>query len=154
MDYMDQTMPCKKCGKEHSQLGTGVCFPCEKQEKEEKAKAEWDAKSPVEQARSHLESWSNPTCYTFSRVRAKFVLEVFNEIEGLRAQKDKAEARVKELNNFIDSHPDTKLLDFLESQGTVNFDSEQATVRFDVPSTFEGSNNLREVIRTAMQEQE
>lgn len=80
MDYMDQTMPCKKCGKEHNQLGTGVCISCEKQEKEEKAKAEWDAKSPVEQARSHLESWSNPTCYTFSRVRAKFVLEVFNTV--------------------------------------------------------------------------
>lgn len=62
---------------------------------------------------------------------------------------EKAEARVAELERFADNHPDTKLLDFLTSRASINFDDENCLLRFEVPSTFEGANNLREIIAAA-----
>ena len=77
MSYMDQTMTCTVCGQEHSQFSTGICFICERKAQEAQRKAEWDAKSSVEQALFHLESWANPQHMTFNRYDAKFVLATF-----------------------------------------------------------------------------
>lgn len=62
---------------------------------------------------------------------------------------EKSEARVAQLERFANSHPDTKLLDFLTSRASVNFDDENCLLRFEVPSAFEGANNLREIIAAA-----
>lgn len=80
MDYMDQSIPCLKCGKEHSQFSTRICYDCERTEREAKRKAEWNAKSDVEKAIAYLESWSNPTHYTFDRDNAAFILKVVKEL--------------------------------------------------------------------------
>lgn len=61
----------------------------------------------------------------------------------------KLEAKLAELERFANSHPDTKLLDFLTSRASVNFDDENCLLRFEVPSAFEGANNLREIIAAA-----
>lgn len=66
----------------------------------------------------------------------------------------KLEAKLAELERFANNHPDTKLLDYLTSRASINFDEENCLVRFKVPSTFEGANNLRDILRTAMQNSE
>lgn len=65
-----------------------------------------------------------------------------DEIQRLRA-------KVAHLERFADNHPDTQLLDFLTSRASINFDDENCLLRFEVPSAFEGANNLREIIAAA-----
>ncbi|WP_432262762.1 hypothetical protein [Cupriavidus sp. TMH.W2] len=48
-----------------------------------------------------------------------------------------------------ESSPDTALLDWLERQGTVNFDYETAQVAFPVPDSLRGGNSLREIVEAA-----
>lgn len=65
-----------------------------------------------------------------------------DEIQRLRA-------KVAQLECFADNHPDTKLLNFLTSRASINFDDENCLLRFEVPSAFEGANSLREIIAAA-----
>lgn len=89
MCYMDQGMDCiRGCDREHSQFSTGVCLTCEAKEREAKRKSEWDAKTPLEQAISHLESWANPQHMTFSQHDAKFVLGVVKSLAAPPSQPD------------------------------------------------------------------
>ena len=70
--------------------------------------------------------------------------------ESWASRVGKAEARVAQLERFAaNTHPDTKLLDFLTSRASINFDDENCLLRFEVPSTFEGANSLREIIAAA-----
>lgn len=71
--------------------------------------------------------------------------------ELMAAKLNAAEARIKQLENFTAPHPDTKLMDFLTSRASINFDEENCLLRFEVPSTFEGANCLRDIVRTAME---
>lgn len=66
-----------------------------------------------------------------------------DEIQRLRA-------KVAHLERFTDNHPDTKLLDFLTSRASINFDGENcALLTFEVPNDLESFKNLREIIATA-----
>ena len=76
---------------------------------------------------------------------------VIEDARLLAERLEKSEARVAQLERFADSHPDTKLLDFLTSRASINFDDENCLLRFEVPSAFEGANNLRDIVRTAME---
>jgi ribosomal protein L37E len=77
MDYMDQSVSCRVCGKETSSIITKICLSCERAEKEAARKAEWDSKSDLEKCFSYLESWANPSHATFSSQTAAFVLNTF-----------------------------------------------------------------------------
>lgn len=80
MCYMDQGMECSRCGTEHSQFSTGVCLGCQSKEREEKQQAEWNAKTPLEQALYYLQKWADPQAMTFNKHDAKFVLSVVQSL--------------------------------------------------------------------------
>lgn len=86
MSYMDQGMDCALCGREHSQFSTGICLTCEAAERDAKAKAAWDAKTPFEKAVHYLEKWADPQAMTFNKHDAKFVLGVVKSLAPSPAQ--------------------------------------------------------------------
>lgn len=71
------------------------------------------------------------------------------EVCTLRSENMRLYIKLAQLERFANSHPDTQLLDFLTSRASINFDDENCLLRFEVPSTFEGANSLREIIAAA-----
>jgi hypothetical protein len=112
MDYMDQSVDCKKCGKETSSIITGICFTCEKAVLTANRLSLEAAKDDITKALEILESFANPQHLTFSHETAAFVLRTFRSalagqvsaqpIMGLTVPRSRFNAMENELQSCKD----------------------------------------------------
>jgi ribosomal protein L37E len=104
MDYMDQSVTCRQCGGETSQIITGICPSCEFSASAAARKAAWDAKSDTDKALDILESFANPQHMTFSKEKAAFVLDVFRSLAAPVAEQSNSAGQVDKIDSSMAAH--------------------------------------------------